>query len=147
MALKINVKPGEKIVINGAVITMGEGASYIVLQNQATFLREKDIMQQEDATTPVRRIYFSLMLMYLDQDNYQNYYNDYMDRMIELMRSTGLAQIRDTLMVMFRDVQERRFFQALKACKALMKFEEELLKENPAGPAGERVFTLADNKA
>lgn len=147
MALKINVKPGEKIVINGAVITMGEGASYIVLQNQATFLREKDIMQQEDATTPVRRIYFSLMLMYLDQDNYQNYYNDYMDRMIELMRSTGLAQIRDTLMVMFRDVQERRFFQALKACKALMKFEEELLKENSAMPAGERVFTLADNKA
>ena len=147
MALKINVKPGEKIVINGAVITMGEGASYIVLQNQATFLREKDIMQQEDATTPVRRIYFSLMLMYLDQDNYQNYYNDYMDRMIELMRSTGLAQIRDTLMVMFRDVQERRFFQALKACKALMKVEEELLKENSAMPAGERVFTLADNKA
>lgn len=128
MALKINIKPGEKIVINGAVITMGEGASYIVLQNQATFLREKDIMQQEEANTPVRRIYFSLMLMYLDQDNYQSYYNEYMDRMIDLMRSTTLPQVRDTLMVMFRDVQERRFFPALKACKALMKFEEELMK-------------------
>lgn len=128
MALKINVKPGEKIVINGAVITMGEGASYIVLQNQATFLREKDIMQPEEANTPVRRIYFSLMLMYLDQENYQGYYNEYMDRMIDLLRTTTLPHVRDTLMVIFRDVQEKRFFQAMKACKALMKFEDELLK-------------------
>ena len=34
MALKINIKPGEKIVVNGAVITIAEGGSALILQNQ-----------------------------------------------------------------------------------------------------------------
>ncbi len=134
MALKINVKPGEKIVINGAVILMGEGSTYIVLQNHATFLREKDIMQEEDASTPAKRIYFHLMCMYLDQDNYESYYNSFMDRMSDLLKATNLADVRDCLMNIFTFVHKRQFYQALKACKALMQFEAHLLGTATAPP-------------
>ncbi|GAB4197025.1 MAG: flagellar biosynthesis repressor FlbT [Thalassobaculales bacterium] len=137
MPLKINVKAGEKIVINGAVITMGEGATYLVLQNHATFLREKDIMQPEDANTPMKKIYFSLMLMYLDQENYQNYYAEFMDRMMDVLQVTGLQDVRDNLMSIFKHVQGKRFFQALKQCRSLVKFEQDLLDRFPAqGAAG-----------
>ncbi|MCR9256840.1 MAG: flagellar biosynthesis repressor FlbT [Alphaproteobacteria bacterium] len=129
MALKINVRPGEKLVINGAVITMGDPASYIVLQNQATFLREKDIMQPEEANTPARKIYFSLMLMYLDPEEGKQYYGEFMERMMELMQATTLQDVRNTLMTIFKHVQDMDYFRALKACKALIKFEDALFSE------------------
>jgi len=146
MALKINIKPGEKIVINGAVITVGEGATYLILQNHATFLREKDIMQEDEANTPAKRIYFYLMLMYLDQENYQVYYSTFMDRMLDLMGVTTLQTVRNNLMIIFENVQQRRFYPALKACKALIQFEGELLTI-PADDASVDVGRAAGTQA
>lgn len=105
MALKINIKPGEKIVVNGAVITIAEGGSALILQNHAVFLRGKDIMQQEDATTPARKIYFYLMLMYLDAESQEAYYGTFMEYMNDLMKATTLRDVADSLMIIFRHVQ------------------------------------------
>lgn len=67
MALKLSLKPGEKFVLNGAVVQNGDRRGVLILQNRASVLREKDIMQAEDVTTPARRIYFPIMMMYLDE--------------------------------------------------------------------------------
>ena len=69
MPLKLSLKPGEKFVLNGAVLTNGDKRTSLVIQNKACVLREKDIMQVEDADTPARRIYFPIMMMYLDPDD------------------------------------------------------------------------------
>ena len=45
MPLKLSLKPGEKFVINGAVVANGDKRSTLVVQNQAAILREKDILQ------------------------------------------------------------------------------------------------------
>ena len=52
MPLKLSLKPGEKFVLNGAVLTNGDKRASLVIQNKACVLREKDIMQ---ARTPTRR--------------------------------------------------------------------------------------------
>lgn len=131
MALKINIKPGERIVVNGAVITIAEGGSALILQNHAVFLRGKDIMQQEEATTPARKIYFFLMLMYLDTEAQALYYTTFMDYMNDLMQATTLREVADSLMIIFRHVQRGDYYKALKVCKALVDFENELLKIPP----------------
>jgi flagellar protein FlbT len=128
MALKINIKPGERIVVNGAVITIAEGGGALILQNHAVFLRGKDIMQQEEATTPARKIYFYLMLMYLDSESHHAYYGTFMEYMNDLMKATTLRDVADSLMIIFRHVQRGDFYKALKVCKALVDFESELLK-------------------
>jgi flagellar protein FlbT len=128
MALKINIKPGERIVVNGAVITIAEGGNALILQNHAVFLRGKDIMQQDEATTPARKIYFYLMLMYLDAENQAAYYSTFMDFMNDLMKATTLRDVADSLMIIFRHVQRGDFYKALKVCKALVDFESELLR-------------------
>ena len=46
MPLKIDLKPDEKFVINGAVISVGRDGRSLLLQNEAVLLREKDIMQE-----------------------------------------------------------------------------------------------------
>ena len=68
MPLKLNVKPGEKFVVNGAVMVAGGKGASLVLQNEATILLGKDIIQEDEADTPAKRIYFTILLMYLDAD-------------------------------------------------------------------------------
>ena len=45
MPLKLSLKPNEKIVLNGAVVQNGDRRTTLLLQNKASVLREKDIMQ------------------------------------------------------------------------------------------------------
>ena len=75
MALKLSLKPGEKFVLNGAVVQNGDRRGVLVLQNRASVLREKDIMQSEDATSPARRVYFPVMMMYLEEASAARFYD------------------------------------------------------------------------
>jgi flagellar biosynthesis repressor protein FlbT len=63
--LKITVKSGERIYINGAVLKMDRKVG-IELMNEATFLLEQHILQPEGATTPLRQLYFMVQMMLID---------------------------------------------------------------------------------
>lgn len=132
MPLKLSLKPGEKFVLNGAVMTNGDKRTSLVLQNKACVLREKDIMQPEDANTPARRIYFPIMMMYLDGEDTERYYNDFALRMTEFM---GAIRNRDALSVCLdisRDVMSHTYYRALMLCKKLFEFERERLSYEPS---------------
>src|ERR1700728_3560895 len=77
MPLKLSLKPQEKFVLTGAVVANGDKRASLVLQNKACVLREKDIMQPERATTPARRIYLAIMMMYLDGEVSEEPYNEF----------------------------------------------------------------------
>ena len=47
MPLKLSLKPGEKFVLNGAVLANGDKRTSLVIQNKACVLREKDILRFE----------------------------------------------------------------------------------------------------
>ena len=66
--MKIHLKRNEKLFLNGAVIRMDRRGS-IELLNDAQFLLENHIMQQEDANTPMRKIYFIVQTMLMDPVN------------------------------------------------------------------------------
>src|SRR6201985_3752728 len=93
MPLKLSLKPGEKFVLNGAVVQNGERRGVLVLQNKASVLREKDIMQQEQANTPARRIDFPLRMMSLDEAGAERYYDEFVRRMSEFMGVIGNTDI------------------------------------------------------
>ena len=59
MPLKLSLKPGEKFVLNGAVLANGDKRTSLVIQNKACVLREKDIMQPKDAKTPAKFYFLS----------------------------------------------------------------------------------------
>jgi flagellar biosynthesis repressor protein FlbT len=128
MPLKLSLKPGEKFVLNGAVIANGDKRTSLVIQNKACLLREKDIMQPQDATTPVRRIYFPIMMMYLSPDERADrYYNDFALRMTEFMGAIKNRTALATCLEISRDVMARNYYKALMACKKLFDFEGERL--------------------
>jgi flagellar protein FlbT len=133
MPLKLSLKPSEKFVLNGAVLTNGDKRTSLVIQNKACVLREKDIMQPEDASTPARRIYFPIMMMYLDSEGNEEHYNDFALRMTEFM---GAISNRDALAACIeisRDVMSGAYYKALMACKKLFDFERERLIYDTSG--------------
>ena len=131
MPLKLNVKPGEKFIVNGAVMAAGKKGASLVLQNEATVLLGKDIMQEEQATTPARRIYFSILVMYLDKENIQKYRDTFMGYIEDFMDATTFNEVKRTLLYIVQDVNSEMFYRALKTCKVLIKYEEEVLKIGP----------------
>lgn len=136
MPLKINVKPGEKFVVNGAVMVAGKKGASLVLQNEATILLGKDIMQEEDATSPAKRIYFTILLMYLDHDDPDQYRGMFLELVESFLDATTFKEVRMTLLNLVQDVNEKRFYRALKTCKALITYEAEILKISAPEMAG-----------
>ncbi|NWG45435.1 MAG: flagellar biosynthesis repressor FlbT [Alphaproteobacteria bacterium] len=133
MPLKLSLKPGEKLVINGAVITNGDRRATVVLQNKATVLREKDIMQREDAGTPARRIYFPIMMMYLDSGNVGDYYDEFALRMTEFMNAISDPHALAVCIAVSKDVMSGQYYQALHKCRQLFDFEDKRLNYVPSG--------------
>ena len=127
MPLKVRLKPSEKVVINGAVMTAGDNGATLVLHNKASLLRAKDIMQEEDANTPAKRLYFMIMLMYLDPENKSDNMENYLDFAMDIMNVTGLKQMKKSIALIHQDISDGEFYRALKTCRAVMKLESELL--------------------
>lgn len=129
MSLKIDLKPGEKFIVNGAVLKAGKRRVSLVLENEAVLLRSKDIMQEAEANTPARRIYFTLMLLYIGGDartkeRFEAYVSDYME-------ATTLREVRTALKGILRAAESGRYYQAMKVCRALIELESEILKVTP----------------
>lgn len=129
MPLKISLKPGEKFVLNGAVIENGDRRANLVLKNKASVLREKDILQEADVDTPVKRIYFPIMMMYLsDKPNDDPLYNEFVLRMNEFMGVVSDTGVLSTCVSVSRDVAAGEHYKALLGCRKLMTYETERLK-------------------
>jgi flagellar protein FlbT len=127
MPLKLSLKPGEKFVLNGAVLTNGDKRTSLVIQNKACLLRERDIMQPEEATTPVRRIYFPIMMMYLEPAETELYHSEFALRMTEFMGAIRNGAALAVCVEISRDVMSGAYYKALMACKKLFDFERERL--------------------
>jgi flagellar protein FlbT len=131
MPLKLSLKPGEKFVLNGAVLTNGDKRIALVIQNKACVLREKDIMQPEDANTPARRIYLSIMMMYLDGESSHEPYNEFALRMTEFMGALTNPDTLAACVEISRDVAQTAYYKALISCRKLFDYEQERLSYVP----------------
>jgi flagellar protein FlbT len=127
MPLKLSLKPGEKFVLNGAVVQNGDRRGALLLQNKASVLREKDIMQADEAVTPSRRIYFPVMMMYLDQGNWEAYQDEFLQRLSEFMGAVGNPEVLSDCVNISRLVMIREYYKALMLCRKLIDYEDERL--------------------
>ena len=127
MPLKLSLKPGEKFVLNGAVVQNGDRRTTLVLQNKASVLREKDIMQPEDAATPARRIYFPMMMMYLDDGGATRYYDEFAQRLTEFMGVIRNPEVLAECVAISKHAMAREYYKALMLCRKLIDYEDERL--------------------
>jgi flagellar protein FlbT len=127
MALKITLKPGERMILGGAVVTNGSsGSCDLIVENKVAILRQKDILSEEKANSPCRQIYLSVQLMYIDEPNLSVYHKLYWDMV------RGVVKVAPSTVGLIDAISEhilhRRYYQALKLTKRLIEYEQEVIK-------------------
>lgn len=134
--LKISLKPGEKIYLNGAVVKVDRKVT-LELLNDVQFLLEGHVLQLEDATTPLRQLYFILQVMLMNPSGATQAYEMFRKSLPLMLASFDDEQIRSTLKHIDRMVGEGHVYEALKAIRSLYPLENRALGENdnPARPA------------
>jgi flagellar protein FlbT len=128
-SVRMAVRPGEKFIVNGAVITLGDGD--LEVQNHDIVLLGRDIMLPEDADTPAKRVYYWLMLMYLDAPGQDLYRLHLLDDMNDLLNATSLTDVAKSLGLIHQLVQHDDLGRAMESARALIAFEAELLNLQP----------------
>lgn len=124
MPLKLSLKPGEKFVLNGAVVQNGDRRGVLILQNKASVLREKDIMQADEANTPARRIYFPVMMMYLDESTAPKLFDEFAQRVSEFMNASRNPDVMQDCVTASRHVMAREYYKALLVARKLVDYED-----------------------
>jgi flagellar protein FlbT len=127
MALRITLKTGERMVIGGAVLTNGNSASCdLVIENKTPILRQKDILTEETADSPCRRIYYAIQLMYIDEHNLAAYHKVYWDLVKDLVHAApSTVVLIDSIS---EQVLQRQYYPALKLTKRLIDYEQEAIQ-------------------
>lgn len=124
MALKVELKPNERIIVGTVVIRADDQRTKLFIEGQAPILREKDILTPATANTPAKRIYLVVQLMYLDGES-SRHHTIYFDLVKEFLQAAPsatpkVAEINNCIL-------SGEIYKALKAAKKLIAYEAELM--------------------
>jgi len=124
MALVIDLKPKERIIVGNAVITNDSQRTRLHIEGEAPILREKDVMREEEANSPCRRIYFIIQLMYLAKDPTELY-----DIYFQAIRDVQAAAPSTSLMIadISQFILAGQYYKALREARKLTDYEQELI--------------------
>lgn len=125
MALKITLRPEEKVIVNGTSIKNGDRTAHLLIENKVPVLREKEILKKEKANSPARKIYFVVQLMYMNSENLADHHKLYWNLANSFIKaapsSLGLIdKINGQILA-------GQYYKALKYSRELVKYEQMLL--------------------
>ena len=127
MALKITLKPNEKMIVSGAVVINSNNKNTdLIIENNVPVLRQKDILGEKDATSPCSRIYFIIQLMYIDEENLRDHQPVYWKLVNELL--DAIPRLAGHIDQINENILGGNFYRALKLAGELIIYEQEVLK-------------------
>ena len=127
MALKVELKPHERIIIGSCVITNTDQRARLLIDgDNIPILREKDILTPETADTPAKLIYLAVQLMYISPDaraNHGTYFNLIRDLVTAVPSAWPLIEGINN------HILNGDLYLALKETKKLVAYEKQLLDQ------------------
>jgi len=130
MALKVELKPHERIIIGNCVITNTDQRARLLIDgDKIPILREKDILTPETADTPAKLVYLAVQLMYISPDpqvNHGTYFNLVRDIV------TAAPSAWPIIEGINNHILNGDLYQALKEARKLVAYERTLLDHNEA---------------
>src|SRR6202163_753315 len=131
MSLKVELKPGKRIIIGDCVITNADQRTRLLIDGQAPILREKDILTSKLANTPAKRIYLAVQLMYTSRDP-TAHHQVYFELVRDILRAAPstwpfIERINNLILT-------GELYKALKHANKLIAYEAELIENAKRGP-------------
>lgn len=137
---KISLKANERIFVNGAVIRVDRKTSFEFLNN-VNFLLENHVLQSDEATTPLRQLYFIVQVMLMSPKDAESAHQLFRGSLSALLSTLENPALLNELKAIDQMVGEERIYDALKAIRALYSLEAEIL--NPGQSERETLKTPA----
>lgn len=124
MALKVELKPGERILIGDSVITNGAQRTRFLIEGRSPVLRERDIITADQADTPAKRIYFAVLLIYTSRDA-RPHHDTYFALVREFLDAAPSAE--RYVKIINNQILTGEVYKALKTAKDLISYEQDLI--------------------
>lgn len=136
MALKVELKPHERIIIGSCVITNTDQRARLLIDGEKIpILREKDIFTPETADTPAKLIYLAVQLMYISPEPDVNH-GTYFNLLRDLVTSApSMWPIIEGINI---NILSGDLYQALKEARKLVAYEKKLLDHARAKQAAKQ---------
>ena len=130
MALKVELKPHERIIVGSCVITnMDQRARLLIDGDNVPILREKDILTPETADTPAKLVYLAVQLMYITP-NAEAQHGTYFNLVREIV--TAVPSAWPIIEGINNHILNGDLYHALKEARKLVAYEKTLLDHNEA---------------
>ncbi|MPZ39962.1 MAG: flagellar biosynthesis repressor FlbT [Rhizobiales bacterium] len=130
MALKVELKPGEKVIIGECVVTNHDQRTRLLIDGQVPILREKDIITPQRADSPAKRIYLAVQLMYTSADP-RAHHDIYFALVKDLMAAAPSTW--PYIEGINNHILSGELYKALKDAKKLIAYEGELINHAKRG--------------
>jgi flagellar protein FlbT len=120
VALKLTIRPGETVYINGAEIcNAGSGVS-LVIKNHCRILRESEMISEDEATSPCSRMVFALQQIVLKENPFEEL-NELSRLAIQILQK--MPSFAPQILEIQQLLSEKKTHIAFKKGKALMALE------------------------
>jgi flagellar biosynthesis repressor protein FlbT len=121
--MRFSLKAGERIFINGAVLTVNQKVMLSLL-NDARFLLESHVLQVEDATTPTRQLYFVAQALLISPATTEQTMIMFRQLLASLLALHTDHEVREALRAVGELVETGRTFEALKMIRGLFEVDD-----------------------
>lgn len=119
--LRLSLRSGEALVINGALIR-ARGRCELTIENHAALLRGREIMALDEANSPARRLYYATMMAYLGEES-DRHREQIVDELRTVMDTMPDETGKATCVRYARLIAERDDYRALSVCRQLIDAE------------------------
>lgn len=145
MALKVELKPHERIIIGSCVITNTDQRARLLIDgDMIPILREKDIMTPETADTPAKLVYLAVQLMYLSPEPQVNH-GTYFSLLRDII--TTMPTAWPIIEGINNNILNGDLYKALKEARQLIAFEKTLIESGKKAMADEAGQAAAQRTA
>jgi len=127
MTLRISLRDGEPMIVNGAVLR-SVGRTDLCVENNVALLRGREIMSAEEATTPARRLYHACMLAYIDPEGAAKHHAELLECLSGLVNALEAPTAKAACASFAMHVAQGAFYKALADCRTLISYEAQVFE-------------------
>lgn len=131
--IALPLQPGGTVIVKGVPIHMQDDGTVMVPKDTPTLTREQLILDEKDADTATKRIYYALQLMTLDGASAGIYHEKLISLLDDRAEATELQPVLRSLAIISELSRKGEYLAALEVCRHLIQFDDALVREFPAG--------------
>ncbi len=132
--IRLFIHANHRLFINGAVLRVDRKVSMELL-NDATFLLENHVLHKDEATTPLKQLYFVVQMLLMDPANAAEPKKLFRQMVANLLGSLENPELVQGVKLVDIEVSTGNTFAALKLIRTLYPIESEVMHPTLKEPA------------